>query len=40
VILEITGDGYHVLKYHVIRYYHDNAFWLLVFFYAFHGKLE
>ena len=28
-ILEITGDDYHVLKYHDIRYYHDNVFWLV-----------
>jgi len=25
-IIEITGDDYHVLKYHDIWYYHDNAF--------------
>ena len=30
MILEITGDDYHVLKYHDIRYYHDNAFWLFL----------
>jgi len=28
-MLEITGDDYHVLKYHDIRYYCDNAFWLV-----------
>ena len=22
---EITGDNYHVLKYHDIKYYHDNV---------------
>ena len=27
-ILEIAGDDYHVLKYHDIQYYHNNAFWL------------
>ena len=29
--LEITGDDYHVLKDHDIRYYHDNAFWLVFY---------
>jgi len=34
----ITVDNYHVLKYHNIQYYHDNAFgWFL---YTFPAKLE
>jgi len=27
--IKTTGDNYHVLKYHDIRCYHDNAFWLV-----------
>jgi len=33
-ILEITGDDYHVLKYHDIRYYHDNAFCLFFVYFS------
>ena len=36
--IRITGDDYHVLKYHDIRYYHDNAFGC--FLYTFRAKLR
>ena len=31
VVLEYSGDDYHVLKYHDIRYYRDNNYKCLVF---------